>query len=630
MNEKIFKGFIPTKGKRPIEPIRGRTEFYPLEDVQHLESYGGILKDDVILVDSDDEEQSKILFKIIQDLDIKCNVIQTDRGKHFYFKNTDVRSNKIGNQCPLSLTLDYKLGTKNTVVPLKINGVNRKWLQETNLIDPLPIWLIPIGKNIIDFSTLGEGDGRNQALFNYILKLQSEGLSKEEIRETIKLINDYVLKEPLPDKELEIILRDEAFQKPVFYKGKQLLHDKFAEYLKYEENIIKINGILHIYKDGIYTADSTEIEKAMIKHIPGLTRSKRAEILSYLELIAEEKELSNVDYIVLNNGLYNIKTDTLSDFTPDYIAKNKVPVNYNPGAYHEVMDKTLDKIACYDKQLRMLLEEMVGYTLLRRNELGKTFILIGQGSNGKSTLLDIIKHFLGEENVSSIALEELGQRFKTAELYGKLANIGDDISSKYMEDNAIFKKLVTGETVNAERKGKDPFDFNNYSKLIFSANEMPRINDTSDGLMRRLVIVPFNAKFSKHDPDFDPFIKDKLLTNEAMEYLLNIALKGLKRVIKNNGFTEVESVTKEIKEYEKRNNPVVAFLDENDIENIPTDEVYLSYSSWCYENGLKPISKRKFSNEACKHGYKSIQIRIPKEELKPGQKERPYVFVKEE
>ena len=170
----MFKGFIPTKGKIPIESIRGRTQFYPLEDVQHLESYGGVLKDDVILVDCDNRDESDILFKIIQDLDIKCNVIQTDRGKHFYFKNTYVSSNKIGNQCPLSLTLDYKLGSRNTVVPLKINGVDRKWLQETDTMDLLPIWLIPIGKNIIDFKSMGEGDGRNQTLFNYILKLQSE------------------------------------------------------------------------------------------------------------------------------------------------------------------------------------------------------------------------------------------------------------------------------------------------------------------------------------------------------------------------------------------------------------------------------------------------------------------------
>ena len=305
----MFKGYIPTKGKIPIESIRGRTQFYPLEDVQHLESYGGVLKDDVILVDSDNRDESEILYKIIQDLDIKCNVIQTDRGKHFYFKNTNVSSNKIGNQCPLSLTLDYKLGNRNTVVPLKINGTERKWLRETDTMDPLPIWLIPMGKNVIDFTSMGEGDGRNQALFNYILKLQSEGLSKEEIRTTISIINKYVLKEPLPDRELETILRDEAFSKPVFYKGNQLLHHKFAEYLVHEENIIKINGILHIYKDGIYTFNQVDIEKAMIKHIPTLKRNQRSEILSYLELIAEEKELSNVDYIVLENGLFNIKTE---------------------------------------------------------------------------------------------------------------------------------------------------------------------------------------------------------------------------------------------------------------------------------------------------------------------------------
>lgn len=610
------------KGKKPLKKIKDVTDLCTYEYVRKLDGYGGVLKDEIILIDSDDKDESDVLYQIIQDLKINCNIIETNRGKHFYFKNTNVKSNKINNQCPLSFTLDYKLGNKNTVVPLKINNTKRKWLKETDTLDELPVWLIPIGKNIIDFSQLGEGDGRNQALFNYILKLQSEALTKDEIRETINIINKYVLKEPLPERELEVILRDEAFAKPVFYRGKQLLHDKFAEYLKHEENIIKINRILHIYKDGIYTFDQVEIERAMIKHLPELTRNKRNEVLAYLELVAEERELSDVNYIVLKNGLYNIKTCELTDYNTDYIAKNKIPVNYNPAAYSEIMDKTLNKIACNDKDLRLLIEEMIGYTLLRRNELGKCFILIGQGSNGKSTLLDVIKHFLGDDNISSIALEELGQRFKTAELYGKLANIGDDISSRYMEDNAIFKKLVTGETVNVERKGKDPFDFNNYAKLLFSTNEMPRINDTSEGLMRRLVIVPFNAKFSTKDSDFDPFIKDKLITNEAMEYLLNIAIEGLKRVLKNNRFTEVSSVEAEIKEYEKRNNPVVLFLEEININEQSTKEIHLAYSTWCYENGLRPLSRIQFSREVCKQGYKTEQS------SKIINGKRPQIFMK--
>lgn len=599
----MFKGYIPTNGKKPAEKIRGRTEFYSLEDVKNLKSYGGVLDNDIIMVDVDDTEESNKLYSIIKDLNIQCNVLNTTRGKHFYFKNTNFTKNCIGKITAIGITVDIKLGSKNAVVPLKIDNIKRK-LEIADKLQDIPKWLSIISK-VPQFNNLTEGDGRNQTFFNYILSLQSYGFSKEEIKETFKIINSYILKVPLDSKELDIILRDESFQKPVFYKGNTLLHDKFATFLRNEENIIKINNILHIYANGVYKADSTQIEKVMIKYIPGLTKSKRTEVLTYLDLIAIEKALSNSNKIVLSNGLLDLKSNKLEDFTTSYIAKNKISYAYNPAAYSEVMDKTLNKICCNDKNLRSLMEEMLGYTLLRRNELGKAFILAGSGSNGKSTLLDVLKKMLGKENVSSIGLDELGQRFKTADLYGKLANIGDDISNIYIQDNSTFKKLVTGETVNVERKGKDPFDFNNYSKLIFSANEIPRINDTSNGLMRRLVIVPFNAKFSKHDKDFDPFIKDKLMTNEAMEYLLKIAIEGLKRVLNNRGFTEVDSVVEQLHEYEKVNNPVVAFLDDNNIENEHTKDIYLRYSTWCVECKLKALSSIQFSREVCKHGFKT-------------------------
>lgn len=600
----MFKGYIPLKGKRPTEKVKDRKEFYELYEVEHLQEYGGILEDDYIMIDIDDIDQSEILNKIVNDLSIKCNTLKTSRGMHFYFKNTSVTTNAIQKSSAIGLTVDVKLGCKNAVVPLKLNGKVRSY-NKVDEVDPLPKWLTVIPM-VTDFNNLAEGDGRNQTFFNYILKLQTNGFTKDEIKETINLINKYVLKEPLNSDELEVILRDEAFNKPNFYNGKTLMHDKFAEFLKNEENIIKIDGILHIYKDGIYTSNLNDIEKAMIKYIPILTKSKRSEVISYLELIAPQKLLSPPDYIVVKNGLLNIETMDIEDFTPNYISKNKIPVAFNPAAYHEVMDKTLDKIACKDKDLRYLLEEMIGYCLLRRNELGKSFILTGQGSNGKSTILDVMKELIGPTNISSVSLNELGQRFKTAELYGRMANIGDDISNGYIEDNSLFKKLVTGETVNVERKGKDPFDFNNYSKLIFSANEIPRINDTSDGLMRRLIIVPFNAKFSKSDPDFDPFIKDKLLSNESLEYLLNRAFMGLLRVLSNRSFTTVATVEEEIREYEKVNNPVISFLDEDfKIENESSAHVYTKYATWCLDNGLKKLSKIQFSREICKNGYES-------------------------
>ena len=232
------------------------------------------------------------------------------------------------------------------------------------------------------------------------------------------------------------------------------------------------------------------------------------------------------------------------------------------------------------------------------------------GSNGKSTLLEVIKSLLGCDNVSAIGLDELNERFKTAELFGKLANIGDDISNNYIQDNSTFKKLVTGETVNVERKGRDPFDFTNYSKLIFSANEIPRINDTSNGLMRRLVIVPFNAKFKKTDSDFDPFIKDKLLSQTSLEYILNIAIAGLKRVLKNRGFTEVAAVTVELEEYQRVNNPMLTFIEEHKIEDECNTDVYRKYSNWCGMNRLKPLSNIQFGREITKYGYKTRTTKV--------------------
>ena len=112
----------------------------------------------------------------------------------------------------------------------------------------------------------------------------------------------------------------------------------------------------------------------------------------------------------------------------------------------------------------------------------------------------MVQTMLGEENISSLDLAELGERFKTAELFGKLTNVGDDIGDEFIANAAVFRKLVTGERITVERKGQDPFEFNNYSKLLFSANNIPRIKDKTGAVQRRLVIIPFDAKFSPERP----------------------------------------------------------------------------------------------------------------------------------
>ncbi|HBY3421055.1 TPA: DNA primase [Clostridioides difficile] len=613
MSFDIFKGYIITNNKKAAEKFKNVKKLKTYEQIKNLPEFAGVLAEETVLVDIDDFESSEVLYKIVQDLKLKCRVYKTTRGKHFLFKNTSLEKNRTKCRLAIGLNSDIKLGCKNSYSILKFNNIEREILYDSKEIQEIPTYLTPI-KNGIDFLSLGEGDGRNQALYNYILTLQSNDFTVEEIRETIRVINKYVLKTPLQDNELEVILRDESFQKKIFFNSKgSFLFDEFAKYIKNNNHVIKINDQLHLYKDGIYVDGQARIEAEMINNISNLNMAKRSEVLSYLNLlISENTSMSEANLIAFKNGIYNIVDDSFIEFSPEFIITNKINWNYNPGAYSKLVDKTMNKLSCGDFEIRMLLEEVVGYCFYRRNELRKAFILTGDKANGKSTYLDMIKTLLGDENTSALDLKELSDRFKTAELFGKLANIGDDIGDEFIANPAIFKKLVSGDRVNVERKGQNPFDFNNYSKFLFSANNIPRIKDKTGAVLDRLIIIPFNASFSVKDKDFDPYIKYKLREQEAIEYLINLGLEGLKRVLKNRKFTVPDKVKKEILEYEEVNNPILGFFKEVDkIENESTKEIYRKYQEYCILNGLQPISNIEFSRQVVKKfGYEVKDKRI--------------------
>lgn len=618
----LYKGYVETKGKQSIEKLKNRTKWKTYEEVKNLSGFGGVLADDTILIDIDDSEQSEILMNIVEDLQLDCKVLCTSRGKHFLFKNHTIARNRTHVQLAVGLTADIKVGSKLSYEVIKIDGEERfcEWdIEEGGEYQEVPKWLFPV-KATAEFVDMDAGDGRNQALFNYILTLTANDFTVDETRECIRILNKFVLKEPLSDEELEVILRDEAFQKPVFFMGSTFLFDKFAVYMKNTAHVVKINGQLHIYKDGIYTNGYKEIESDMIQYIPNLKKMQRREVLDYMELIVEEKEQSDANLIAFNNGIYDLVTGELKPFSTDIVITNKIPWDYNPDAYFELADKTLNKLACDDAAIRALLEECIGYCFYRRNELGKAFILTGDKNNGKSTFLDIVKTILGDKNISALDLKELGDRFNTSMMFGKMANIGDDIGDDFLQGSqvSIFKKIVTGNRIKAERKGQDPFEFNPFIKLLFSANDIPRMKDKTGAVLRRLVIIPFNARFSKYlpdgvtiDPDFDPFIKYKLIQKESIEYLIKLGVEGLKRVITNNEFTKSEKVQGQLDEYEEENNPIIAFIADcgvDMIENEPTNEVYKRYQVFCAENSMQPMSNIVFSKQINKRLDLEISI----------------------
>lgn len=246
--------------------------------------------------------------------------------------------------------------------------------------------------------------------------------------------------------------------------------------------------------------------------------------------------------------------------------------------------------------------------------------------------MDCVKVILGEQNISALDLKELGDRFSTSMMFGKLANIGDDIGDDFLQGSqvATFKKIVTGNRIKAERKGQDPFEFNPYIKLLFSANDIPRMKDKTGAVLRRLVIIPFNATFSKYlpdgtqDPDFDPYIKYHLTEQQPIEYFIRLGIEGLKRVYTEKEFTKSDKVQKQLDGYEEENNPILAFLAEcelDEIENEPTPEVYKRYTVFCAENSMQPMGNVVFTKQLCKRlNLKVVDKRID------GKKTRVYVL----
>ena len=181
--------------------------------------------------------------------------------------------------------------------------------------------------------------------------------------------------------------------------------------------------------------------------------------------------------------------------------------------------------------------------------------------------------------------------FMKVQLVGKLANIGDDIGDERIDEDGFFKK-ITGENrrVEVEKKGKDGFDADINCKLFFSANQMPPMGKSDkQAILRRLILIPFEARFDENEPDFDPHITSKLTTQSAIEYFIKVGIQGLKRLLQNRKFTESEKANQAKQDYENELDSIKAFINEEGRDVLfsgTVREVYLNYSNWCMDCNL--------------------------------------------
>lgn len=605
-NDIAFKGYVIGKGKQAIMKVKN-VQLLSWDAVQRYRSFGTILNQYFVDISFDTNERSQKFWDMAEKNNWKCLIFENLENGHIHsiWRIPNNWKFKDGRDKKLAVGLIADIHSGSTYIPLRVDGVDRFPPSfEPDDIDKVPVELFPVNTTI-DLEGLQEGDGRNEELFRYILILQSQlGLDEELIRKVLYNTNYFIFQEPLSDEELEVILRDEAFQKPVFFCDKTFLFDRFATWLKNTYHVVKINNQLHIYQNGIYV-EGENLGTVIRENIPNIKKNQKAEVFDCLRDITECKTQADARYIAFRNGVLDIVTGQMQPFSPDLVITNQIPWDYNPEAYSELADDTLNKLACGDQPIRALLEECIGYCFYRANDYKKSFMLTGKGNNGKSTFLDCVKSILGDGNISALDLKELGDRFSTSMMFGKLANIGDDIGDDFLQGSqvATFKKVVSGNRIKAERKGQDPFEFNPYVKLLFSANDIPRMKDKTGAVLNRLVIIPFNARFTKYlpsgeiDPDYNPKIRYELVEQSSVEYLIRVGVEGLKRIIENQGFSKSDATEQMAEEYDLMNNPIKGFFAEQEegyIFRETVQDIFTRYQLYCNDCGIKPETKISF------------------------------------
>ena len=584
--------------------------------LDNLENAGIKLNTKTVIVDFDahtEEEQEK-LKAVIDYIYTKYPTfkVETTRGAHLYYRApTDYKiKNWAGQMTMLGFKVDYKTGTTSQGV-IKLNGVIRKTSEPVaNLnfskLPDLPLELYPVPKSKDnDLLCLGDGDGRNNNLYKHLLCVKDTNLDVD-LSSVADFINDYLFKDKLNQAELKATVESAKNKEPTDdgkYHGDPKDMIAFAEFVAKQLDVKIYNGALY-FKDGLnYSKDKIKLNKSINKFLR-LRRSQMTELEAQLYIYAELIDKKQKFNVKLRNGV--IVEDNVVDydcgFTPFYL-----DVSYDPNAYDEHVDKFLNFVCCSRNDMRKVIEEILGHILLVDRFPHKIFFLTGSGANGKSTFVEMITKWTGELS-SHIDIANFDDGTSLISLIGKIVNVADDVDAIYLEKSKNLKTMASGNTVGARAIYSQPITLKNTATLIFTANEPPVFKDKSDGIGRRLVIIPFDNKVKERIYNLD----ELLSSDNAKSYLLNLGLAGIKRIYDNKlEISTSETIEGATKQYYLDNDSVLAYLnDYGAINNNPISTVYEAYTDYCEDSNLKAVSLNKFSRRIKSLGYDIEQRKL--------------------
>jgi putative DNA primase/helicase len=599
------------KSKSPsVEWKKYQTEKY-LDEIHSSNNIGivcGKISDGLFVIDIDCTDQ-ELVEKILPNAYDVTQIVKTGKGFHIYGKT---------QQSLKTLRLDGPLGhidiqSEGTYVvgpsSLHENGSSYEIISNTAEIATLELEIILTNIKDLGFQTTeyqsGFSEGsRNHNLFKQAIYLRNEhNLDYDSILSNLQSLNQ---KNTPPLSESEVIRTvDSAFKYSV--KEEQKDHLELSDELIFDFRFKTLSDTKEIlvYRNGVYEkgGDNVIFEEAY-KRVSGCTINKKREILSAIQAqtLVDRTQFDNIPGLLcLENCILDIKTGHIQEHSPNHLFRIKLPVYYDPQARCPKFLKFLNECHTSPEDKITLIEGMANILLGNSLNLEKVIMHVGNGQNGKSTLLKLISGIIGIENTSSVSIHDLiDRRFTPAQLDGKMANIYADITDKEINNLGVLKLLVSGDSITVEHKNQPQFTMHSFAKHHFSCNKMPDIRDDTDATYRRFIVISWDKKFEGHNVNRN--LLDEL--QEEKSGIFNLMIQNAMTLFRNKSFRYEQSIFDVSKEMKSQANRERQFLldniEKNDSKFVSKSELFSEYVSWCKNSGIKSVSSIKFNSEVSK------------------------------
>lgn len=530
--------YVRCQGKERTDPA-----IVNLETAErHLFSGGTIgwwVRSGYIIVDIDEGKEQAL--EMVKQLGIKTLMCKTPKGLHLYFKTDKEYPQKIGMVLPSGLKCDFRCANKGYVI-LPYGVKDRAFNRVQDIIE-MPLELTPIPNRKDSLLGMKEGDGRNATLFAQLMAYKHRGANAEQIEHMADIINTTIFASPMKESEMEkIVTNTTKYEaKPqgdnpyLLYNSKdipsQVNNRAICDYFVNRGDVFVIGGDCYQYQEGVYVEASSSVRNSIKEMIAIDTLITQARIMECYRLLVDDTRIQrsaadlnqNKDLINFTNGVWDIQNEKLLPHDSKFLQTLQIPHELTkankPWEKTALYDFLKNKCLLADEDIEMITQYM-SYCLTLDYGLKTFMVLQGKSNTGKSVLIRFFENLVGKYNTSSLSMHELNMRFYPAQLYNRLLNSCADNSSLPLSSIENLKKITGGDQIMHEKKGKEPFFFVPYAKLIFSFNQMPlQLEEKSNAFYMRMRILQMNRELKINNEYVENLCSDKSI-REVIPHLI--------------------------------------------------------------------------------------------------------------